>query len=249
MTTKDNKAIYLVVFLTLIMVVCTGLDIHHHSTKQPVNSSPSDQYIDVQASGAVKVSPDALDFPVNISASADTNELATSKAAIAAAKVRAVLQKFSIAPEDIATTSVVTNPVYTYNNNSSTLTGYQAIQSLDITIKNPTISGSLIDAVVQAGGNNVTINGATPELLDTSQATLRAGGSAIAQAKAKALAYAASLGVTLGKIISLTESPANVAPMPVMAMRAEATNSASTAINLGTQSVSVNVEARWSISH
>jgi len=194
----------------------------------------------------VKVAPDALDLPISISATAASNQAATSQAAAAAAKVRGAIARYSIASADISTTSLVTSAVYNYANNVSTLTGYQATQSLDITIRNTSIAGSLIDSVISSGGNDVAINGATPELLNTDAATAKAEQAAIAQAKTKAQNYANSLNVKLGKVISVSESSNAPAPFPVMALKADA--AASTSINFGTQTISVSIEARWSIA-
>ena len=245
MTGSDSKKIYLIGFLAILAVCSAVVGISHNSSNNQ-NATTDSHFIDVQATGSVKVAPDALDLPISISATASSNQAATSQAAAAAAKVRGALAKYSISSADISTTSLVTSPVYNYANNVSTLTGYQATQSLDVTIRNTSIAGSLIDSVISAGGNAVAINGATPELLNTDSATAKAEQAAIAQAKTKAQNYANSLSVKLGKVISVSESSNTPAPFPVMALKADA--AASTSINLGTQTISVSIDARWSIA-
>jgi len=242
---SESKKIYLAGFLATLVVLCAVLGFFYNSPRNE-NGNADSRFVDVQATGSVKVAPDALDLPISISATALSNQAATSQAAAAAARVRSAIAKYSISSSDISTTSLVTNPVYNYANNTSTLTGYQATQSLDLTIRNTSIAGTLIDAVVSAGGNSVAINGATPELINTDSANAKAERAAIAQAKIKALNYASGLGVKLGKVISLTESSNAPSPFPVMAFKAD--GSSSTAINLGTQTISVNIDARWSIA-
>jgi len=81
--------------------------------------------------------------------------------------------------------------------------------------------------------------------VDPTHADSLAEAAAIAAAKSKALTYASSLGVKLGSIIFVTEQPSSISPFPLMAMKASANTE--TQINLGTQSVTVSVDARWSI--
>ena len=81
---------------------------------------------------------------------------------------------------------------------------------------------------------------------DPTAAQATAEKSAADSAKAKAQAYATALGVKLGKVISLTESPVTSSPVPVMAMSKTATNSSQ--ISLGTQDVTITVDTRWEIS-
>lgn len=245
MTTNESKKIYLAAFMATLVVICALVGFGHNSSNNQ-NTTADSHFIDVQATGSVKVAPDALDLPISISATAASNQAAISQAAAAAAKVRGAIAKYSIASADISMTSLVTSAVYNYANNVSTLTGYQATQSLDITIRNTSIAGSLIDSVISAGGNYVAINGATPELLNTDAATAKAEQAAIAQAKTKALNYANSLNVKLGKVMSVSESSNAPAPFPVMALKADA--AASTSINFGTQIISVSIDARWSIA-
>ena len=253
MSRIESKAIYVASFtaIALIGFFATALVLRpNDKVQQAVTTTASsvfstDRYVDVQASGTEKVSPDALDLPISISATAASNEQATSQAANAASKVRSALTKYSIAASDITTTSIVTNAVYSYDNNIQKLTGYQATQSLDVTVRNTKSAGALIDAVTKAGGNHVAINGATPFIVDPTHADSLAEAAAIAAAKSKALTYASSLGVKLGSIIFVTEQPSSISPFPLMTMKASANTE--TQINLGTQSVTVSVDARWSI--
>ena len=93
------------------------------------------------------------------------------------------------------------------------------------------IAKPVIDAVVGAGGDNVQINGVAPFLLNGAAATEKAREAAVADAKARANSYAKYLGVSLGRVISLTEVNAPVYNFPVMAKSATAEDA--TQIDLG----------------
>ena len=83
-------------------------------------------------------------------------------------------------------------------------------------------------------------------VFDPTAAQASAEKSAAQSAKVKAQAYARALGVKLGKVISLAETPGASTPVPVMAMSKSVSDS--TQISLGTQDVTVTVDTRWEIS-
>jgi uncharacterized protein YggE len=212
----------------------------------PSAHAAATRYITVSAQGTVKVVPDA----VRINATA-TSVAASSKEALAATAktstaVRAALKTAKIDTKDIATQSVTVYPEYKYTNDGgSTLTGYRASQSFTITVRAADTAGSLVDALVVAGGDSLQINGATPFVLDSTQSLEAARAAAVKSAKAKATSYAKLMGVKLGKVIYLVENSAPTNYTPVMAVaKAEAD---ATVIDLGQQDVSISVTVQWSL--
>jgi uncharacterized protein YggE len=212
----------------------------------PAAEAAATRYITVSAQGTVKVVPDA----VRINATA-TSVAASSKEALAATAktstaVRAALKTAKIDTKDIATQSVTVYPEYKYTNDGgSTLTGYRASQSFTITVRAADTAGSLVDALVVAGGDSLQINGATPFVLDSTQSLEAARAAAVKSAKAKATSYAKLMGVKLGKVIYLVENSAPTNYTPVMAVaKAEAD---ATVIDLGQQDVSISVTVQWSL--
>ena len=212
----------------------------------PAAEAAATRYITVSAQGTVKVVPDA----VRINATA-TSVAASSKEALAATAktstaVRAALKAAKIDTKDIATQSVTVYPEYKYTNDGgSTLTGYRASQSFTITVRAADTAGSLVDALVAAGGDSLQINGATPFVLDSTQSLEAARAAAVKSAKAKATSYAKLMGVKLGKVNYLIENSAPTNYTPVMAVaKAEAD---ATVIDLGQQDVSISVTVQWSL--
>ena len=107
-------------------------------------------------------------------------------------------------------------------------------------------AGAVIDAVVGAGGDAVQINGISPFLSNGAAATEKAREAAVADARARANSYAKYLGVSLGRVISLTEVSAPVYNFPVMAKGALAEDA--TQIDLGETEVTVTVTVRWGLN-
>jgi uncharacterized protein YggE len=148
---------------------------------------------------------------------------------------------------DIATQTVTVNPEYSYTESEGQkIVGYRASQVFDVLIRDAENAGAVVDAVVTAGGANVSINYTSPVVDDATTGTIAAREAAVAQARAKAEEYAKLLDVELGDLVYLTEvsAPTNI----VVGTKSDAmAESSGTRIDLGTQEVTVTVEVRWEI--
>ena len=234
MTTR--KRISLIALLSIAVAGVIAPSAHAAATR----------YITVSAQGTVKVVPDAVRINVTATSVAATSKEALAATAKTATAVRAALKTAKIDTKDIATQSVSVYPEYKYTNDGgSTLTGYRGSQSFTITVRAADTAGSLVDALVVAGGDNLQINGATPFVLDSTKSLEAARAAAVKSAKAKATSYAKLMGVKLGKVNYLVENSAPTNYTPVMAV-AKAESDA-TVIDLGQQDVSISVTVQWSL--
>jgi len=210
------------------------------------HKSAQERFIDVQATGTSKVVPDAVALSITLSSTQSSSKQALAQASMAVSEVLSVLKKDGIVENYIKTTTLNSSPVYSYTNNTQKISGYQASQNLEITIRQASTAGKVIDDITKAAGNSLAINSVNSFVYDQTAAQGIAEKIAAASARAKAQAYASALGMKLGKVISLTESPGASSPIPLMAMSKTATSS--TQINLGTEDVTVTVDTRWEIS-
>jgi len=234
MTTRNRIPVIAVLILAIVGVIA------------PSAQAAATRYITVSAQGTVQVTPDA----VRINATA-TNVAATSKDALTAnAKVanavRAALKVAKIDAKDIATQSVTVYPEYKYaTDGTSTQIDYRASQSFTIVVRAAETDGSVVDALVLAGGNYLQINGANPFVLDSTKSLESARAAAVKSAKSKATSYAQLMGVKLGKVNYLVEnsSPSNYAPVMAVAK----TESDATVIDLGQQDVTISVTVQWAL--
>ena len=206
------------------------------------------QGITVQATGTADVVPDAVRLSLSVSVMADTSEAALSAVATSADAVRAALQNAGIDDADIATQTLAVNPEYTYTDaEGQKLIGYRATQVFDVLVRDAEGAGAVVDAVVRAGGDAVAVNSTTPVVDDATDGATTARKDAVEKARAKAEEYAELLGVELGDLVYLTEisAPTNV----VLAAKSDAVSSesAGSVVDLGTQEVTVTVEARWQL--
>ena len=204
------------------------------------------RYITISATGTTTVVPDAVRINATVSVIASSSKAALSTARTTSIAVRKALSANKVATKDIATQSVTVYPEYLYpSSGTPTLSGYRTTQSFDITIRSASTAGTVVDAIVEAGGDNLQINGVSPFILDNDKATQVARADAVSRAKAKAASYSKLLGVKLGRVIYLDET-STPSTYPIYASTAKA-DSAETVVDLGEQKVSVSVTVRWAI--
>ena len=233
---RNRKAVAVVIALTLISGVGLAL---------PASAADA-RYITISASGTTTVVPDAVRINATVSVLGSTSKGALSTAGATSTAVRSALTANKVTTKDIATQSITVYPEYSYPaSGTPTLSGYRATQSFDITIRSATTAGTVVDVIVEAGGDNLQVNGVSPFVFDTDKATETARTSAVKKAKAKAASYAKLLGVKLGRVIYLDETSTPIA-YPIYGASAKA-DSAETVVDLGEQKISVSVTVRWAI--
>ena len=230
---KFLLAIVLTLGLTLSSLFSTG-------------ASAQVRQITVAAEGKVNVTPDAVRVYATVSLVREASATALQAANAVSAKVRAAFLANGINRQEIRTQSVTVYPEYNYSQDrGSTLVGYRAAQGFEVVIKNASNAGSVVDAIVAAGGDDLQVNSVSPLVFDAANATASARENAVKNARAKARSYASLLDVKLGKVISLVEGSSPSFSGPVFAM--EKSDAGATVIDLGQQEVTVTVTVKWSI--
>ena len=216
----------------------------------PANSAETatTRYITVTGVGTVSVVPDAVRFNATVSIISATNSAALSAATKSAAAVRTALKTAGIAVKDIRSASISVYPEYNWTQETGTrITGYRASQSFDVLVRTASKAGSIIEAVVTAGGESVQLGGVIPVTLNPSVATEDARAAAVTNAKSKAASYAKLLGTSIGKVLSLEEqsSPVYSSPFPMAKAAADAE---AVEIDLGEQDVTVTITVKWALN-
>ena len=205
------------------------------------------RFITVTGVGTISVVPDAVRFNATVSALAPTNTAALSSASKSAAAVRVALKDAGIATKDIRSASISVYPEYNWTQEAGTkITGYRASQSFDVLVRTVSKAGTIIEAVLTAGGDNVQLGGVIPTTLNPSLATEDARAAAVANAKSKASSYAKLLGTSIGKVLSLEEQSSPVYSSPFPMAKAEADSAVQ--IDLGEQDVTVTITVRWALN-
>ncbi|MBA3677757.1 MAG: SIMPL domain-containing protein [Sphingosinicella sp.] len=205
--------------------------------------------LDVVATGETNRVPDLALISAGVITRAVTASQAISQNAQQMNRVVAALRRAGVAERDIQTSSISLNPEYRYvENQTPVLTGYQASNQVTIRFRDIKESGSILDALVAQGANQ--ING--PSLtIDKPEAALdEARRDAIAKARARAQLYADAIGKRVGRILSISEGSYN-GPRPYESMmvgRAASMDAAAqTKIVPGEQTLSVTVSVSFEL--
>ena len=231
---------FVTAFGVIILTIMLGAII-----SAPANAAPQSRTITVSAIGSVKVTPDAVRINATVTKVATSNALALSEVGTSAGSVRKALLANGISTKDLKTQSLTVYPEYNYTQDKgSVLIGYRGSQSFEIVVRNAPNAGTVVDAIVAAGSDNLQLNAVTPFVIDSTKALASAQSVAVKNAKAKAASYSKLLGVKLGKVNYLIENSSPIYSGPLMAMDKA---SGSTVVDLGQQEVTVSITVSWNI--
>lgn len=218
----------------------------------PVNGStePTPRTITVSASSTVTLVPDVAHVGLGISVTKPTVEAARSEAARVMAAIIAAAKKHGVADRDIRTTGINLAPQYasdcTYQPASSVcakptgIVGYAMNEQVDVTVRDLDVVGVVVDDATAAGATNVS--GIWFAVDDPDRAESDARVAAIRAAHDEAQAMATAAGVSLGQVMSISETPAPV-PVPYFASGGAAApaDKATTPVQPGSQDVQATV--------
>ncbi|MFE8583074.1 SIMPL domain-containing protein [Sphingomonas sp. NCPPB 2930] len=202
--------------------------------------------LDVSAEGRTSRVPDLATIRAGVVSQGATAAAALSDNAQRMARVLAAVKRAGVADRDIQTATVQLQPQYRYGENvPPTITGYQATNTLSIRFRDIAKSGSVLDALVAQGANQ--IDGPNLSIDNPDAALNEARTDAIQKARARAELYAKAAGLRVARIVSITENGQDAGgperPMMMQAMARDAV--AKTSIAPGERDVTVNVSVRF----
>ena len=160
--------------------------------------------ISVSGEGKVSAKPDIGQVNLSVVSNAKTVAIAQKDNTDKMNKVIKAMKDLGIKEEDLKTTNYNVSPSYQYLNGKSEIIGYQIDQTLEVKIRDLEKVGDILSQASAAGANQVGSLNFTfddPEKLNT-----QARQKAIDNAKIKAQDLAKALGVSLGKVVSFSES-------------------------------------------
>ena len=194
--------------------------------------------ITVTGTGTVTGTPDTLTVSMSTTATAATIDAALADASKAQNAVIASLKKSGVADKDLQTSNFSIQPNYTSKGLPS---GYVVTEGVTAKIHGLSKAGATLNAAVQAGGDNVRVDGVYVNIDDTDPLKGDARAAAVADAKAHAEQYAKAAGRDIGQVQSISEQ-ASYTPTPYAYDRAVATaGSTAMPVQAGTQDVTVTV--------
>ena len=190
--------------------------------------------------------PDVATISAGVVTSAADARSAMAGNASAMTRVLAALRSAGVAERDMSTAQIALSAQYRYvENQAPIVTGYQATNSVSIRFRDVAKSGAILDALVAAGANQ--ISGPTLSLDKPEAALDEARSDAIKTARARAELYARAAGLTVKRLVSVSETSDISRPMPMM-MATRAKASADTEIVPGEQDVGVTLSVTFELN-
>jgi uncharacterized protein YggE len=218
---KTIKLLSLVALLAASVAACTT------AKAAPGSESPAAaRTITVVGEGKVSLMPDIATINVGAEARADTASEAKAEVDARMAAIAAALQEAGVAEKDIQTSHYSIH----YEQEPMPMTsmmgegpapenqgGYRVSNMVRVTVRDVEKAGDVLDAVVQAGANQVY--GVNFTVSDESTWQSEARAKAMADARSRAQELAGLAKVELGGVLSVSEVIGSLSvPVPVMAV-------------------------------
>ncbi len=208
--------------------------------------------IQVTGQGQVKVKPDLALINLGVEAQAKTAAEARSQAAEVMSQVLKTLQKNGVAQRDIRTYQFSIQPVREYDQEAKreVLLGFRVSNLVTAKVREVEKAGEILDAVVEAGGDFVRVQGISFQVENPKPFYAQARKEAMAEAMAKAQELAQLAGVKLGKPTYISESTGYYYPRPITYFKAEGAPLPAptpTPISPGEQTISLTVQVTFAI--
>ena len=172
---------------------------------------------------------------------------AYAAAGAASAAVSGALRGKGVQNPDISTSGLnVRADVVWQEGRGQQVTGYVASSILSVRLRNPAAGSGIIAAAVEAGGNDVRLDGVHLGFADTAAVMSLAREAAWSDARAAAAQLAGLAGAELGEVVSVRQHPVPSAPIPVGGMQRAFAADAMT-VEAGQSSVSTSVTVEWEL--
>jgi hypothetical protein len=233
----------------LVFVACWASAGSARAEGQPCAAAAPATTLDLSADGEAKLAPDMATLTLGVAAEAPSAAAAVSQDRSAMARTLGVLRAHGIAARDIQTAGLELTPQYVFAaNQPRRLTGYQAANTVKITVRDLSQLGAVVDASVAAGANEVEGIGFGLQHPEAAQDEARR--AAVAALQAKAALYAGATGYRIGRLVSLSEG-AGERPGPVRLFAASprvAGAPAPTPVEPGELAVRVSIQGVYALT-
>jgi uncharacterized protein YggE len=208
--------------------------------------APLGPLLNLSAYGEVHAAPDLATISLGVTTQGATAAQAMGSNATQMSGLLAALKRQGIAEKDIQTSNLSLSAQYDYENGKApVLKGYQASNTVTVTVRDLAKIGPTVDAVVAGGANQV--NGISFGLRDPQSAEDAARVQAVQRLQAEAALYAKAAGLHVKALRSLSEGggyePSPVRPMMLM----KAAAPAATQVEAGELDLRVQVQATYEL--
>ena len=209
---KENFK-YLLLSVIVILAALYLIKIFNISYPLTLTSITKSSELSVVGEGKVDVVPDTAYVDAGITVNNEPTVISVQqKIDDVNNKIVEALKALGIKKEDIKTGNYSVSPNYSYENQINRISGYNGNVTITIKLTNTDLSAKVIEAVTQAGANQV--GGVRFAVDNPDKFRELARNAAINNAKDQANKLAKQLGIRLGKITNIVEeSPSRPSPI------------------------------------
>lgn len=235
---KKIMLICTLAFIFMFAAIASGFS----STNNADGLKVQQKTISVNSEGTVKVKPDMVYINVGVQTENKSSKVAQQENTTKMNKVMQVLKELKIAEIDIKTSQYTIYPVETYSEKDklSTVTGYRVNNTLEITIRDISKVGAVIDAVTANEAN--TVSNIRFTVADPDKYYLQALQNATVKAKAKADTLAKQFEIKIGLPSQINETSGGFnSPIIYSAMDSVKSEASKTNISSGELEIKASV--------
>lgn len=207
------------------------------------SSTATPRQVTVVGNGKVAGTPDTLTANVSMEFFAADVSGALNQSSQRQQAVIDALTGSGVDRKDISTAQVSVQPQFA--GEASTPTGYRASNTIDVKIRDLGSASDKLARIASTGGDATRINSVNYSIEDDSDLVKDARSRAFDDAKSRAEQYAGLSGLTLGKVLSISEDSGNARPSPVPMPRMAMD---SVPVEPGQQTVSFAVTVIWELT-
>ncbi len=203
--------------------------------------------LSISATETVEAEPDTVSVSAGVVTVAADAAAALSGNNRRMNDVIAALKKAGIQSRDIQTSRLSLQPQYRHQQGEAPqLTGFEARNEVQVTLRQTDKVGAVIDALVGAGANQ--IDGPTFSVADPNALLDKARVKAVQQARQRASLYAEAAGVKLQRVLSISENSGRPPVQPVFRAMAMEAQAAPAPVEAGAVSLSVTVNMQFELA-
>jgi uncharacterized protein YggE len=209
-----------------------------------IKLTPTNPVVEIQVSEKEEAAPDIAILTTGVTTNGKTAKEAMDANNVRMQPVIAAVKAAGIMAKDIQTTGVRLGAEYDYSKSPARLKGYQASNSVSITVRDLAKLDKIMAAMVNSGANEM--NGPNFSIDDPDALAAKARDKVFDKAAAKARAYALKAGFKNVKLLSVSENAdQSYVPMMKMGMAAAASDAAGPPIEPGEVSVTVSANFQF----
>jgi uncharacterized protein YggE len=226
--------------------ILAGLLFSAPVSAQQATILPTSPSISIGSVGEIKVSPDRANIQMSVQTRATTAQAAATENAARQKAVIDALRALGLNANQISTIGYNVMPEQRYEQNREPVViGYNVTNTISVDVTDLAMVGRIIDTAISKGANMIT--SLNFFAANTDAARRQAIAQAIQRARQDAEAAATAAGGSIGGLLEVNIGAYFPPPRPVdFAVKLEAARAADTPINPGDQTVTVNVNTRWS---